>query len=46
MNKNLIKKILFIQSVPCIRTNKVAKALNNRGIQVDMLYLAAHPSIV
>lgn len=42
----LIQKVLFIQSVPCIRTNKVAKALSCRGIQVDMLYSSIHPSQV
>ena len=41
-----IKKILFVQSVPCIRTNKVAKALHERGIQVDLIYLEAHPAQV
>ena len=41
-----IKKILFIQSVPCIRTNKVAKALHEKGIQVDLVYLEVHPSEV
>lgn len=43
---NLIKKILFIQSVPCIRTNKVAKVLNRKGVQVDILYSAMHPKNV
>lgn len=41
-----IKKVLFIQNVPCIRTNKVAKALSLKGIQTDIVYLLAHPSQV
>ena len=44
--KKEIKKVLFIQSIPCIRTNKVAKAINEKGIQVDMVYLEVHPSKV
>lgn len=42
----IIQKVLFIQSVPCIRTNKVAKALSQKGIQVDILYSDLHPSQV
>ncbi|RII36188.1 hypothetical protein D2A34_02085 [Clostridium chromiireducens] len=42
----IIRKVLFIQSVPCIRTNKVAKALSQKGIQVDILYSSVHPSQV
>lgn len=41
-----IKKILFIQSIPDIRTNKIAKILNLKGIQVDIMYLEMHPSQV
>ncbi|SKA86236.1 Glycosyl transferase 4-like [Caloramator quimbayensis] len=38
-----IKKVLFIQDVPCIRTNKIAKVIACKGIQVDLLYISAHP---
>lgn len=41
-----IKKVLFIQDVPCIRTNKIAKVIASKGIQVDLLYVSAHPSQV
>lgn len=44
--QNDIKKVLFVQSIPCIRTDKVAKAISEKGIQVDIIYLAAHPSDV
>ncbi|MBZ0312894.1 methyltransferase domain-containing protein [Clostridium butyricum] len=42
-NKMKLKKILFVQSIPDIRTNKIAKILNNQGICTDILYLALHP---
>lgn len=45
-NKVSIKKVLFLQRIPCIRTNKVAKAINEKGIQTDIIYLAAHPAQV
>lgn len=45
-NSTTIKKILFIQNIPCIRTIKIAKALFSKGIQVDLIYLALHPSQV
>lgn len=38
-----IKKILFIQSVPDIRTNKIAQVLYDKSIQVDIMYLMMHP---
>lgn len=41
-----IRKVLFIQSVPDIRTYKIAKVLRNRNIQVDIMYLLMHPSEV
>ncbi|PKM50829.1 MAG: hypothetical protein CVV02_10065 [Firmicutes bacterium HGW-Firmicutes-7] len=43
---NSIRKILFIQSVPCIRTIKVAKALSVKGVVVDLIYFALHPTQV
>lgn len=44
MNKaNEIRKVLFIQTIPCIRTIKIAKALAEEGIQVDLLSLTTHP---
>lgn len=45
-NNPKIKKILFIQSVPCIRTNKIAKSLSDQGVEVDLLYFVSHPSEV
>jgi 2-polyprenyl-3-methyl-5-hydroxy-6-metoxy-1,4-benzoquinol methylase len=41
-----VKKALFAQTVPCIRTHKVARALSKIGVQVDLTYLDAHPSQV
>lgn len=41
-----IKKILFIQSTPDIRTNKVAQVVCQKGIEVDILYLGMHPQEV
>lgn len=41
-----IKKVLFLQDIPCIRTNKIAKAIHEKGIQTDIIYLSAHPSQV
>ncbi|MBM7623040.1 methyltransferase domain-containing protein [Sporohalobacter salinus] len=38
-----IKKVLFIQTIPCIRTHKVAHVLNNNGIKVDFLYSHLQP---
>lgn len=40
---NSIKKVLFLQNAPCIRTIKVAKALSGEGIQVDLVSLINHP---
>lgn len=34
-----IKKVLFIQNMPCIRTIKVAKALSEIGIHTDLVSL-------
>ncbi|KEI97155.1 capsular biosynthesis protein [Clostridium botulinum A2B7 92] len=44
-NKNEIKKILFVQDAQCIRTYKIAKVIESKGIQVDIAYLRSHPSI-
>ncbi|WP_094603815.1 hypothetical protein SPSIL_042250 [Sporomusa silvacetica DSM 10669] len=44
--EDTINKVLFVQNVPCIRTNKVAKALASKGIQVDIIYLTVHPAEV
>lgn len=41
-----IKKVLFIQSVPDIRTNKIAKVINKKNIQVDIMYFLMHPKDV
>ncbi|MEJ6949856.1 glycosyltransferase family protein [Natronospora cellulosivora (SeqCode)] len=37
--RKLIRKVLFIQFKPCIRTHKVARILSENGIQVDILYV-------
>ncbi len=41
-----IKKVLFIQSVPDIRTNKIAKVISKKNIQVDIMYFLMHPKDV
>lgn len=41
-----IKKIIFVQDVPCIRTHKIAKVLAKKGIQVDLAYLSVSPEDV
>lgn len=41
--ENKIKKVLFVQDSQCIRTYKIAKVLNENGIEVDIAYLSAHP---
>ncbi len=41
-----IKTILFIQPIPDIRTNKIAKTLRDKEIQTDILYLKMHPKDV
>lgn len=38
-----INKVLFIQSVPDIRTYKISRVLHNAGIQVDIMYSGYHP---
>jgi hypothetical protein len=38
-----IKKILFVQSIPDIRTNKIAQILYDKEIETDIMYLAMHP---
>lgn len=41
-----IRKVLFIQDIPCIRTKKVARTLAAKGIQTDIIYVSVHPSRV
>lgn len=41
-----IKKVLFIQTLQCIRTYKVAKVLSDKGVQVDLIYLQVPPDQV
>lgn len=44
--KPWIRRVLFIQMIPDIRTNKIAKALREQEIQTDLLYVSMHPSEV
>lgn len=40
LNKlNRIKKILFVQAIADIRTNKIAQIISDYGIQVDLIYI-------
>jgi hypothetical protein len=41
-----IKKVLFVQNVPDIRTYKIAKGLSHKHILVDVAYLYKHPNEV
>lgn len=45
-NRCIIKNILFVQSVPDIRTNKIAQILHDKDINIDILYLMVHPKDV
>lgn len=38
-----IKKVLFVQSIPDIRTNKIAQILHDKKIETDIMYLSMHP---
>lgn len=40
---NFIKKVLFVQSIPDIRTYKIAKVLSKKGIMIDIAYLYKSP---
>lgn len=40
-----IKKILFVQRNPCIRTFKLSCLLKSNGIRVDLAFLETHPQI-
>lgn len=44
--KPKIKSVLFIQTVQCIRTYKVAKVLNAKGVRVDIIYVGIAPNEV
>lgn len=44
--KTNIRKILFVQSIPDIRTNKIAQVLADRNIETDIMYFAMHPGDV
>ncbi len=44
--KKFIQRVLFVQFIPDIRTNKIAKALHQRNIQTDLLYVKTHPADV
>ena len=41
-----INKIIFVQEIPCIRTHKIARMLSKIGVEVDLIYIAMHPSQV
>lgn len=39
-----LKRILFVQSIPCIRTHKIATILKAKGIEVRLAYTGEHPA--
>lgn len=41
--QKLLRKVLFAQSVPDVRTHKIASVLHEKGVIVDVLYAAVHP---
>lgn len=43
--KNYKMRILFVQAAPGIRIDKIAYALQKKGVQVDMAYLSVPPNL-
>ncbi len=41
-----IKRVLFVQTIQCMRTYKIASAIHEKGIKVDLAYTAANPYAV
>lgn len=41
-----IKRVLFVQTVQCMRTYKIASAIHEKGVRVDLAYTAANPYAV